>query len=73
MVSQDEASVAVHVHPLVVVTVTFALPPLAASDDGVSGATVNVQGAASCVTVTVWPATVNVAERDVVAVFAAAV
>jgi hypothetical protein len=47
IVSHVDASLAVHVHPLDVVTVTLALPPLAASDEGVSGATVNVHGAAS--------------------------
>jgi hypothetical protein len=47
MVSHVDDSVAVHVQPLAAVTVTLALPPLDASDAGLSGATVNVHGAAS--------------------------
>jgi hypothetical protein len=73
IVSHETDSVAVHVQPLVVVTVTFAVPPLADNEVGLSGETVNAHGAASWVTVTVWPATVNVVDREVVAVFAAAV
>jgi hypothetical protein len=66
IVSHDAVSVAVHAQPLVVVTVTLALPPAAGNIGGFNGATVNVHdGAASCVTVTVWPATVIVADRAV--------
>jgi hypothetical protein len=73
MVSQDVVSVAVHVQPLAAVTVTLALPPAAGSDGGLNGATVYVHGATSCVTVTVCPATVNVAERVVGVVLGSAV
>jgi hypothetical protein len=72
MLSQDADSDAVQVHPPAAVTEMFALPPTEGTARLV-GATVNVHGAASCVTVTVWPATVKVVDRDVVAVFAAAV
>jgi hypothetical protein len=73
MVIHDAVSVAVHVQPLVVVTLTLALPPAAGSEGGFNGATVKVQGAASCVTVTVWPATVIVADRGVGVVLVSAV
>ncbi len=61
-----------HAQPLVVVTVTLAAPPLALGD-GLVGETVNEHGAAACVTVTVWPATVIVPVRDEVDVFVATV
>ena len=67
-----DVSDAVHVQPLVVVTEMLALPPAAATD-GADGDTVNVHGAAFWLTVTVWPATVIVADRDVVTVLAVAV
>ena len=43
MVSQDADSDAVHAQPLVVVTVTLALAPLAASEGGFAGETVKLQ------------------------------
>lgn len=69
-VSQAVLLVAVHVQPVEVVTV--ALVELAA-DPGLNeaGETVNEQGAAACVTVTVWPAIVRVPVRGDVAVLAA--
>ena len=60
---------AVQLHPVVVVTLTVVVPA-ALPTDGLSGDTVNVHGAAACVTVTVCPATVTVPVRAVVAVFA---
>ena len=48
MLSQEDDSDAVQVHPAVVVTVMAALPPLGAIAE--FAGTVNVQGAASCVT-----------------------
>jgi hypothetical protein len=72
MLNQVDVSDAVHVQPLVLVTEMLALPPAAATDTFM-GETVNVHGAAFCVTVTVCPATVSVADREVVTVFAVAV
>jgi hypothetical protein len=45
IVSHEDDSVAVHEQPAVVVTVTVAVPPPAASHDGVNGDTVYVHGA----------------------------
>ena len=73
MVSQDSDSDAVHAQVLVVVTVTLALPPLAASEGGFAAETVKLHAAASCATVTDCPATVSVALRGLVVVFAVAV
>jgi len=63
---------AVHAHPLALVTVIEPVVP-AAGADRLAGeiAYVHVAAAAACVTVTVWPATVNVPVREVVAVLAA--
>src|SRR5262245_53321528 len=52
MLNHVAVSVAVHVQPFAAVTVMFAVPPAAATVT-FSGDTVNVHGAASCVTVTV--------------------
>jgi hypothetical protein len=70
-VNQLALLVAVHVHPLVVVTVSVEGPPLAGIE-GLVGDTAKAQGAA-CVTVTVIPATVIVPVRDELSVFAATV
>jgi hypothetical protein len=72
IVNQLALLVAVHVQPLVVVTVSVAAPPAAVAD-GLVGETVKAHGAAACVTVTVVPAIVIVPVRDDVNVFAAAV
>jgi hypothetical protein len=72
MLSQDADSDDVHAQPPVVVTVMTALPP-AGTIVGFVGVTTKLHGAASCVTVIVWPATVRVAFRELVAVFAVAV
>ena len=72
MVIQVEASVAVHVQPLVVVTAIVLAPPLAVGVAEV-GDTPKVQAAAACVTVTLCPATVNVPVREEVAVLGATV
>jgi hypothetical protein len=61
---------AVHAQPVVVVTLVLPVPPGATAFSEV-GETVNTHGAASCVTVTVWPATVSVPVRELVDVFAA--
>ena len=63
--------VAVQLHPVAAVTSMLAAPPLAGLE-ALVGATVNVHGAALCVTVTVCPATVSVPLREVVALLAAA-
>ncbi len=63
---------AVHAHPLLVVTVSLAAPPLALAD-GLVGETVNEHGEPACVTVTVWPAMTIVPVRDEVAPFVATV
>ena len=72
MVSQ--AALLVAVQPQLAVVVTVALPEPAV-DTGLNdvGETVKVQGtgAAACVTVTVWPATISVPVRGEVAVLAA--
>jgi hypothetical protein len=70
-VTQLAPDVAVHPHPVVVVTVTLAVPPPAATD-ALVGDTVKAHVPA-CVTVTARPATVTVAVRAVVAVLAATV
>ena len=62
-VAQAAPEDAVHAQPGCAVTVTLALPPPAATDT-VAGDTVYTHGAAAWFTVTVWPATVNVALRD---------
>jgi hypothetical protein len=62
---------AVHEQPAVVVTATLPDPP-AATKFWDAGERLNAQLAAACVTVKVCPATVNVAERAAVVVFAAA-
>jgi hypothetical protein len=72
IVNQESLLVAVHAQPVVVVTVAV-LDPAAATGFSVVGATLNVQGAPCCVTVTVCPATVNVPVRGEVEVFAAMV
>ena len=70
MVNQEALLVAVHAQPAVVVTVAV-LDPAAATGFRVVGATLKVQAAPCCVTVTVCPATVNVPVRGEVEVFAA--
>ena len=62
----------VHAHPDCVVTVNVPVvpPPGIVTRDGV---TVNVQDGLGSVTTNVWPAIVNVADRALVVVFAAAV
>lgn len=72
MVSQEDDWDDVQAQPLVVVTETLALPP-AAAIKRVVGDTVTLQGAASWVTVTDCPATVSIALRGLVVVFAVAV
>ena len=69
-VSQLAEVVADHEHPAAVVTVPEADPPAAGSECEV-GVTVNVQPAAAWVIATARPATVSVAVRAVVTVFAA--
>ena len=72
MVIHDALSLAVHAHPDAVVTETV-LPVVPAADgDAVVGDTVNEQLAPACVTVNVFPATVRVAVREEVDVFACA-
>jgi hypothetical protein len=62
-----------HAHPAAVVTATVPEPP-AFVNDWLVGEMLNAQlGAAAWVTVNVWPATVSVADRVEVEVFAAAV
>ena len=63
--------VAVHAHPVGAVTVAEPLPPPATMFKLV-GETVNVQVTPGCVIVTVWPAMVSVALRDVDDVLAVA-
>jgi hypothetical protein len=62
--------VAVQLQPEPAVTATLAAPPVNVAL-GLVGETPNVQGAAACVTVIVWPAAVSVPVRPLVAVFAA--
>ena len=70
MVIQLAVLYELHAHPAPVVMVTEAVPP-AAGTDCEAGLTEYVQGAAaSCVTVNVWPPTVIVPVREVVALFA---
>lgn len=71
-VIHDAGLATVHVHPAPVVTVIVPVPPVAFRVSE-AGLTLNVQAAAACVTVNVFPAIVSVAERDAVVVFAAAV
>ena len=71
-VSHAAPLVAVHVHPVGAVNVTEPLPPPATMFSVVVDS-VYVQGAPACVTVTLCPATVRVALRDEVLVFAVAV
>jgi hypothetical protein len=73
VLSQEAASETVHAQPLLVVTVTLALPPPEASGAGFAGETAKLHGAASCVIVTGCPATVRVAVRGTVVAFAVAV
>mgnify|MGYP003578221681 CR=1 FL=1 len=70
MVTQNSPLEAVQLQFDVVVTLT--VPVVAADDERVVdvGAIVNVQGAAGCVTVNVWPAIVIVPVRELVVVFA---
>jgi hypothetical protein len=70
-VSHDALLVAVQVQPVGAVTIDEPLPPPAPMFRLV-GETVNVQVTPGCVIVTVWPATVSVALRDVDDVLAAA-
>jgi hypothetical protein len=72
ILSQVTDSDAVHAQPLVVATVTVALPPPAASAGGFMGETAKLHGEAFCVTVREYPATVSVALRGLVVVFAVA-
>ncbi len=60
----DAFALAVHEHPLFAVTPMLPVMPTAAGDTDVADST-NEQGAASCRTVTVWPAIVSVPERSV--------
>jgi hypothetical protein len=69
-VTQLAPLVAVHAHPVVVVTSTLPVPPAAATAC-VEAERLNVQLAPVCVTVNVLPAMVSVPVRDVVAVVAA--
>jgi hypothetical protein len=69
-VTQLAPLVAVHVHPGVVVTATVPVPPVPANA-WLDGEMLNAQPAADCVTVKLWPATVNVAVRLDEVVFAA--
>ena len=71
-VSHVALLVAVQLHVDPAVTATLAAPPADVAF-GLVGDTLKVQGAPACVTVTVWPATVNVPVRLVVAVLAATV
>ena len=71
MVSQEDDWDDVQAQPLVVVTEMLALPPAAAIERA-DGDTEKLQGAASWVTVTDCPATVSVALRGLVVVFAVA-
>ena len=72
IVTHPALLVAVHEQPAVVVTATLPEPP-AAANDWLAGDRLNAQLAAACVTVNVCPATVSVAVRATVAVFAAVV
>ena len=67
--SHDPPPVAVQLHPLVVVTLTVPVPPVAVSDR-LAGEIVYAH-APACVTVNVLPATVSVPVREAVAVLAA--
>jgi hypothetical protein len=69
-VIQAAELVAVQPHPVAAVTVTEEVSPAAAGEIAI-GEIAKLQGAAACVTVTVWPAIVTVPARAVVAVFAA--
>ena len=69
-VTQLAPLVAVHAQPDVVVTAAVPVPP-APPSAWVDGEMLNAQPAADCVTVKLWPATVSVADRLVVTVFAA--
>jgi hypothetical protein len=71
MLNQLAGSVAVQVQPPGALTVTLPLPPALLSEIDV-GDTLNVQAAPASVTVTTWPATVNVALCAEDDVFAAA-
>src|SRR4051794_30645245 len=72
IVTQPALLADVHEQPAVVVTATLPEPPAAAKFCD-AGERLNAQLAAASVTVKVWPATVNVADRAAVVVFAAAV
>ena len=63
---------AVHAQPVATVTVTVPVPP-PATILCVAGDSATLQGAPAWVTATVWPATVRVALRDTLDVFAVAV
>jgi hypothetical protein len=63
---------AVQAQPAWAVTVTVCVPALAVTLKEV-GAAVKVHGTPACVTVTAWPPTVTVAERELVEVLAASV
>ena len=69
-VTQLAPLVDVHAQPVVVVTATVPVPPVAATA-WVDGEMLNEQLAPDCVTVKVLPAIVSVPVRDVVAVVAA--
>jgi uncharacterized protein YhhL (DUF1145 family) len=69
-VTQLAPLVAVHAHPVVVVTATLPVPP-AAANAWFDAEMLNAQPAAACVTVKLRPAIVSVAVRAVVVVFAA--
>jgi hypothetical protein len=71
MLSHEDDSEDVQAQPLVVVSAMLALPPTAAIER-VAGETVKRHDAAACATVTTCPATVSVALRGLVAVFAVA-
>ncbi len=72
IVSQEALLVAVHVQPIVVVTLALFEPAVAGGLSEV-GETVNVQGAGApaWITVTVWPAMVSVPVREAVTGLAA--
>ena len=61
--SHDALLDAVHAHEAVVVIVTGDPPPPAAGADAFVGEISKAQGAASCVTVKVWPAIMSVPVR----------
>jgi hypothetical protein len=71
MLNQLALSVAVHEQPLGPVTATLPVPPALVSAM-VVGDTVNVQATPASVTLTAWPATVNVAFCDDDVAFAVA-